>query len=230
MAATWPRSSRRSTGTRAPPSTSTRFHERVARRTGRTGSTSSSASCSRPYLLGFFRARAIDSEKVPADGPAILAPNHFSFLDHFFVAVYLRRKVHFMAKSQLFKRRWAVLSHHGGVFPVRRGHRDEEAFKTAHAILERGDIDRDVRRGRPLAHRRAGRAASPASAGSRSRPGVPVVPVAIAGTERVRNWKRRPVPEGHRAVRRARPLRAGRASPRASRRRRSRSRSSSGSA
>ena len=33
----------------------------------------------------------------------ILAPNHFSFLDHFFLGVALRRKVHFMAKSQLFK-------------------------------------------------------------------------------------------------------------------------------
>jgi hypothetical protein len=40
--------------------------------------------------------RCIDSDKIPADGPAIIAPNHFSFLDHFFVAVYLRRKVNFM--------------------------------------------------------------------------------------------------------------------------------------
>src|SRR5918994_5579322 len=55
-----------------------------------------------PYLLIFFRTRAVDSDKVPADGPAIVAPNHFSFLYHFFVAVYLRRKVQFMAKSQLF--------------------------------------------------------------------------------------------------------------------------------
>ena len=63
----------------------------------------------------------------------IVAPNHFSFLDHFFVAVYLRRKVQFMAKSQLFKPPMQVVYHNGGVFPVRRGHHDEEAFKTAHA-------------------------------------------------------------------------------------------------
>ena len=62
-----------------------------------------------PYLLLFYRARCIDSDNVPADGPAIIAPNHFSFLDHFFVAVYLRRKVHFMAKSQLFKRPMQVV-------------------------------------------------------------------------------------------------------------------------
>jgi 1-acyl-sn-glycerol-3-phosphate acyltransferase len=33
----------------------------------------------------------------------VIVAEHFSFLDHFFVAVYLRRKVQFMAKSQLFK-------------------------------------------------------------------------------------------------------------------------------
>src|ERR1700741_1172110 len=56
-----------------------------------------------PLLLFFYRARVIDSEQVGPDGPIIIAPNHFSFLDHFFVALYLRRKVYFMAKSQLFK-------------------------------------------------------------------------------------------------------------------------------
>src|SRR5665648_270109 len=35
-----------------------------------------------PYLLLFFRTRAIDSDKVPADGPAIVAPNHFSSVSY----------------------------------------------------------------------------------------------------------------------------------------------------
>ena len=34
-----------------------------------------------PYLLIFYRARCIDSHNIPADGPVIIAPNHFSFLD-----------------------------------------------------------------------------------------------------------------------------------------------------
>src|SRR5947199_4968233 len=53
---------------------------------------------------GFFRMRGIAGELVPASGPVILAPNHFSFFDHFFLAVPLRRQVRFMAKSQPFAR------------------------------------------------------------------------------------------------------------------------------
>ena len=89
----------------------------------------------------------------------IVTPNHFSQMDHFFAAVYLRRKVQFMAKSQLFGN--PILNfifNHGGVFPVRRGYNDEEAFKTAHTVLDRDGALLDVRRGRPLAHRRPRRA------------------------------------------------------------------------
>jgi 1-acyl-sn-glycerol-3-phosphate acyltransferase len=140
-----------------------------------------------PYLLFLYRARCIDSHWIPADGPAIIAPNHFSFLDHFFVAVYLRRKVHFMAKSQLFQRPMQFIYTHGGVFPVRRGHHDEEAFKTAHAVLARGDI--------VVMYAEAGRSRS----GELGKPrhglgrlalesGATVVPTAIAGTERARGF------------------------------------------
>jgi 1-acyl-sn-glycerol-3-phosphate acyltransferase len=147
-----------------------------------------------PYIVLFYRARCIDSYNIPADGPAIIAPNHFSFLDHFFVAVYLRRKVNFMAKSQLFKMPLEVVFNNGGVFPVRRGHHDGEAFKTAHAVLDRGGI--------VVMYAEAGRSRS----GELGKPrhglgrlaleaGVPVVPTAIAGTERVRNWKRLQFPK-----------------------------------
>jgi 1-acyl-sn-glycerol-3-phosphate acyltransferase len=147
-----------------------------------------------PYLVVLHRARCIDSFHVPAEGPAIIAPNHFSFLDHFFVAVYLRRKVHFMAKSQLFKRPLQFIFDHGGVFPVRRGHHDEEAFKTAEAVLDRGDI--------VVMYAEAGRSRT----GELGKPrhglgrlalssGAPVVPTAIAGTERARNWRRLQFPQ-----------------------------------
>src|SRR6202051_793855 len=56
------------------------------------------------YGYIFLRVRAISVEKVPGRGAVILAPNHFSFMDHFLMGAYPRRKVRFMAKSQLFKR------------------------------------------------------------------------------------------------------------------------------
>src|SRR3977135_540244 len=90
------------------------------------------------YAYSFLRARAIATENVPGKCAVILAPNHFSFMDHFLIGCYIRRKVRYMAKSQLFKRPMQFIYTHGGVFPVRRGARDEEAFITADAILERG--------------------------------------------------------------------------------------------
>ena len=91
------------------------------------------------YAWTFFRARGIAAENVPT-GPVIIAPNHFSFMDHFFVGAFIRRRVRFMAKSQLFARPMQFVYTHGGVFPVRRGYRDEEAFITANSILERGGL------------------------------------------------------------------------------------------
>src|SRR5687767_8479241 len=94
--------------------------------------------CTTLYALTFFREQCISSEKVPQAGPVILAPNHFSFMDHFFLGAFTRRKVRFMAKSQMFKGPLQFIYTHGGVFPVRRGKRDEEAFITAKTILDHG--------------------------------------------------------------------------------------------
>src|SRR5438045_2847683 len=93
-------------------------------------------------LVGVFiyRCWPITPHNVPESGPVILAPNHFSNFDHFIAGIYLRRRIRFMAKSQLFghSRILTYIFRVGGVFPVRRGHHDEEAFITAHAILDRG--------------------------------------------------------------------------------------------
>ena len=142
-----------------------------------------------------FRARAVAPEKVPPSGPLILAPNHFSFMDHFFVAMFLRRQVQFMAKSQLFRRPMQFVYNHGGVFPVRRGHDDQEAFITAEAILARG--------GCVVMYCEGGRSRTGELA-ERPKPGIgrlalkssaTVVPVAIYGSQRVRNWKRLRFPQ-----------------------------------
>ena len=142
-----------------------------------------------PYLLIVNRARAISTDHVPEAGPVIVAPNHFSFMDHFFVALYLRRKVHFMAKSQLFKPPMQFIYRHGGVFPVRRGFRDEEAFITAHTILGRGDLVLMYPEG---GRSRSGELGEPKAGLGRLalESGAPVVPTAIVGTQNARHWKR----------------------------------------
>ena len=148
------------------------------------------------YAYTFLRARAISSEKAPGAGAVILAPNHFSFMDHFLMGAYIRRKVRFMAKSQLFKPGpMQFIYTHGGVFPVRRGARDEETFITAETILARGGaITMYCEGGRS----RTGKVAEQAKRGIGRlalETGAPVVPIAIHGSSRIRNWKRLQFPK-----------------------------------
>lgn len=142
------------------------------------------------YAYVLLRARSISCENVPGRGAVILAPNHFSFMDHFLMGCYIRRKVRFMAKSQLFKRPMQFIYSHGGVFPVRRGARDEETFITAETILARGGaITMYCEGGRS----RSGKLAEQAKPGIGRlalKTGVPVVPIAIHGSSHIRNWKR----------------------------------------
>lgn len=147
------------------------------------------------YALTFFRARCISSEKVPASGPVILAPNHSSFMDHFFSAAWVRRKARFMAKSQLFKPPMQWIYSHGGVFPVRRGARDDETFVTARAVLARGGTVAMYCEG---GRSRTGKLADQAKPGIGRlalETGAVVVPIAIHGSNRVRNWRRLEFPK-----------------------------------
>jgi 1-acyl-sn-glycerol-3-phosphate acyltransferase len=137
-----------------------------------------------------FRARALGSFNVPG-GPVILAPNHASFMDHFFTAAFIRRRVQFMGKSQLFgPGPLAWIFSHGGVFPVRRGAQDEEAFITAFRVLGRGGaIGMYCEGGRSRTGKMADRA-RPGIGRLALESGAPVVPVAILGSHQVRNWRR----------------------------------------
>src|SRR3954452_11129749 len=146
-------------------------------------------------LLSIYRFRAIGVDNVPPEGPVILAPNHFSFFDHFFVAALLRREVQFMAKSQLFQPPFLdFILTHGGTFPVRRGQHDEDAFITAHSVLGRGGV--------VLMYAEGGRSRTkdlgqpkPGIGRLALESGVPVVPVAIHGSEHVREATRLHIPK-----------------------------------
>ncbi len=149
-----------------------------------------------PIAIFIYRTRPIAADNVPADGPVILTPNHFSNMDHFFCGAYIRRKIRFMAKSQLFFQNpiLTYIFRVGGVFPVRRGHHDEEAFVTANTILENG--------GCVLMYAEGGRSrtgklgeAKPGGGRLALESGVPVVPIAIHGSQGVRRWKRLQFPK-----------------------------------
>ena len=173
-----------------------RYHERV-RTKDPNWVYEATRMCACTYAWVFFRLQSHDAFRVPVRGPVIIAPNHFSFMDHFFVAAGVRRRVQFMAKSQMFSGLLKHIYTNGGVFPVRRGVADEEAFVSAQTILERGnpvvmyceggrsrsaDLSEKPKRG-------IGRLALES--------GATVVPTAIHGSSKVRNWKRGQFPKVH---------------------------------
>jgi 1-acyl-sn-glycerol-3-phosphate acyltransferase len=143
------------------------------------------------YCRAVYKLRVQQIDNVPSRGAVILAPNHFSHMDHWFVGVMLDRHVRFMAKSQLFRGRpveWFLA--HMGAFPVRRGQHDEEAIQTTRLLLERGEAI--------VMYPEGGRSRS-GQIGTTARPGIgrlaldtetPVVPTAVHGSERARNWRR----------------------------------------
>jgi 1-acyl-sn-glycerol-3-phosphate acyltransferase len=157
------------------------------------------------FFWVYFRMRRIGLEHVPRRGPVIIAANHRSFLDPFVIACMARRPMYYVAKEEIF--RFSVIAwllSALGAFPVRRGAGDADMITTAKAILARGDIvlifpegtrTRPGALGRP--RRGVGRLALET--------GVPVVPVAVIGTEAIRRgWRIRP----HRVrIRAGRPLR-----------------------
>ena len=100
-----------------------------------------------------------------------------------------------MAKSQLFARPMQWVYTHGGVFPVRRGYRDEEAFITANSILERGGLIVMYCEG---GRSRTGKLSEQPKRGIGRlalESGATIVPAAIHGSSKVRNWKRLQFPK-----------------------------------
>lgn len=153
----------------------------------------------RSVLVGFcyawFRVEVEGRERVPHEGPFILAPVHRSNLDTPIVAAVTRRPLRFMGKDSLWRANAAfawVLSALGG-FPVHRDSADREALRRCEAVL---------RAGQPLVlfpegSRQHGPLVTPVKDGPAFlalRTGVPIVPVGIGGSELAQ-------PKGRRLVR-----------------------------
>ena len=138
----------------------------------------------KPVLRLVFRMHISGVENVPATGPVVIAPNHKSFYDSFFIAVALKRRVHFMGKAELFVGLRGRLFLALGGFPVKRGESDSEAIATAQAILARGDILSLFPEGTRVRDPEALGTPKRGAARLAIEAGAPMVPAAITGTEK----------------------------------------------
>lgn len=145
-----------------------------------------------PILRVVFRPWVTGLEHVPTDGPAIMASNHLSFSDSFFLPLVCPRRITFLAKSEYFEGRgikgFLTRTFFRGVgqVPVDRtgGRAAEAAMSTSRRILDEGALlgiypegtrspDARLYRGRTGVARLALDA------------GVPVIPVAMIDTEKI---------------------------------------------
>jgi len=143
-----------------------------------------------PLLRTVFRPQAEGAENVPDEGPVILASNHLSYADWLFMPLVIPRRVTFVAKAEYFEgagvKGWLQRTFFSGAgqVPIDRssGRAAEGAMRTGQKILQNGHLfgiypegtrspDGRLYRGRTGVARLALEAR------------VPVIPVAVIGTD-----------------------------------------------
>ena len=148
------------------------------------------AVLSRPILYGLFRLRVQGQENVPASSGCVLSCNHLSNFDPWPLGMPLwpRHWLRFMAKAELYWWPAKYLLDAVGAFPVHRGLADREAIETAVRLARDGNVvvmfPEGTRRRKGLAKKHQARARSGA-ARIALEAGVPLVPAAVAGTDRL---------------------------------------------
>lgn len=143
-----------------------------------------------PVLYGLFRLRARGRGNLPATGGYVLACNHVSSLDPWPLGLPLwpRRWLRFMAKSELYWWPLSLVLNGAGAFKIRRGLGDREAIETAIELAREGHVvamfPEGTRRAKGLVKKHEAR---PRSGAARIalEAGVPLVPAAVAGTDRL---------------------------------------------
>lgn len=138
-----------------------------------------------------FRLRVKGKEHLPREGGYVLSANHLSNLDPWPLGwpLFPHRELRFMAKAELFRSPlWPILKF-GGAFKVNRGQGDEQAIDTAVRLARDGEVvaifPEGTRREKGLIKKFESR---PRTGAARVAlvAGVPLVPAAIAGTDRIR--------------------------------------------
>jgi len=129
-----------------------------------------------------YDVRIAGHQNMPEKGPIIIASNHLSWTDVPLIPAYLKPKVVYMAKEEAFKGMTGWLVRFFGAFPVRRGEADRQSLRAAEQQLKAGRIlvifpegTRSKVQSLGQAHAGLGMIAL--------RAGIPVVPVAITGSE-----------------------------------------------
>jgi 1-acyl-sn-glycerol-3-phosphate acyltransferase len=154
-----------------------------------------------PLLHGLYRLRVRGKEHLPAEGGFVVAANHNSNFDPWPLGMPLwpKRQLHFMGKSELFNPVLKPILVGGGAFPVKRGEHDAEAIETAVRLCREGKVvamfPEGTRRTKGLRKRfehrpRTGAARIALAAG------VPLLPAAVKGTDRLARLPRLAVAYG----------------------------------
>jgi 1-acyl-sn-glycerol-3-phosphate acyltransferase len=148
------------------------------------------AAASWPILHWLFRLRVQGRENVPESGGYVLASNHLSNFDPWPLGMPLwpQRWLRFMAKVELYWWPATLVLNAAGAFPVHRERADVEAVQTAVRLAQEGNVvvmfPEGTRRKKGLVKKHQARARSGAARIALDA-GVPLVPAAIAGTDRL---------------------------------------------
>lgn len=134
-----------------------------------------------PLLRMGFGLGIVGRQHVP-EGAAIIAANHKSFLDPFFIALGTKRQLRCMAKAELFRGPLGWVFARLGAFPVRRGEADAEALETARAILAQGGLVLVFPEGTRVTEPDALGAPHHGAGTLALDTGAPIVPAALTGT------------------------------------------------
>ena len=138
------------------------------------------------------RVRVVGQENVPKEGAFIIASNHLAWMDVPLVPSFLKRKVVYMAKEELFYGRAGWIVRLLGAFPVKRGEADRQSLRAADIQLKAGKIFMIFPEGTRSKIHQLGK--GHVGLGMIAlRAGVPVIPVAVWGSEYIFKKFRPPV-------------------------------------
>jgi 1-acyl-sn-glycerol-3-phosphate acyltransferase len=139
------------------------------------------------------RLRVYGAERVPLEGGLVLAVNHLSFLDPPAIGHAMPRRIYYMAKAELHAiPGMAQLIRFFGTFAVKRGESDREAVRLMREVVRRGEALGVFVEGTRQKGGVPG-VAKPGAAMVALQERVPVLPVAIRGSEGWRLWNLKPV-------------------------------------